>query len=73
MTLSRIFLGLFFLGILMAAVPAAALEGKMPVWRYNAHSSELPFPRSKRAEVRVGVRCLLATAAPIAPGGWQIA
>ena len=50
MTLSRIFLGLFFLGILTAAVPAAALEGKTPVWRYYAHSSELPFPRSKRAE-----------------------
>ena len=58
MTLSRIFLGLFFLGILTAAVPAAALEGKTPVWRYYAHSSELPFPRSKRAEaVWASVAC----------------
>jgi len=50
MNRSCIFLGLLFVGILMAAVPANALEGKAPVWRYNAHTAELPFPRSKRAD-----------------------
>jgi hypothetical protein len=24
--------------------------GKPPVWRYNAHTADLPFPRGKRAE-----------------------
>ena len=47
---SRIILGFLFLAILMAAVPGKALEGKVLVWRYNAHSADLPFPRSKRAE-----------------------
>ena len=47
---SRIISGILFLAILMAAVPAKALEGKAPVWRYNAQSADLPFPRSKRAE-----------------------
>ena len=29
------FLGLLFVAIWMAAVPAKALEGKVPVWRYT--------------------------------------
>lgn len=42
--------GLMFVGIVMAAVPAAAADGKAPPWRYNAHNSDLPFPRSVRGE-----------------------
>ena len=45
-----ILLGLLFIGILMAAGPAAAVDGKTPSWRYNAHSPDLPFPHSRRAE-----------------------
>jgi hypothetical protein len=44
-----ILLGLLFGAILMAAHPAFA-DGRAPTWRYNAHSAELPFPRSARAE-----------------------
>ncbi|HEX3341328.1 MAG TPA: hypothetical protein VHT68_19370 [Pseudolabrys sp.] len=43
-------LGLLFAGILMAAGPAAAVDGKAPSWRYNSHSPDLPFPHSRRAE-----------------------
>jgi hypothetical protein len=42
--------GLLFAGILMAAHPAPAGDGKESPWRYNAHSRELPFPRGARAE-----------------------
>ena len=33
---------------LLPASPAAA--GEVDMWRYNHHSPDLPFPRSKRAE-----------------------
>lgn len=36
--------------ILLAAEPVTAGEGRAPPWRYNNHSSELPFPRGERAE-----------------------
>jgi hypothetical protein len=42
--------GLLLIGIFVMAVPAGAVEGKAPPWRYSAHNPELPFPRSKRAE-----------------------
>ena len=45
-----ILLRLLFVGILFAAHPALAGEGKAPSWRYNARSPDLPFPRSARAE-----------------------
>jgi hypothetical protein len=38
------------IGILMAAYPAFAGDGRAPSWRYNAHSPEPPFPRSARAD-----------------------
>jgi len=41
---------LLLVGIFVMAVPAGAVEGNAPPWRYNAHNPELPFPRSKRAE-----------------------
>ena len=46
---AAIFLGLLFAAVLVMAAPAAA-DQKAPPWRYNAHSPELPFPRSERAE-----------------------
>jgi hypothetical protein len=49
MTRRRILAGLFSIGIVMAAGAAFAAEGKVMSWRYNAHNSELPFPRSERA------------------------
>ena len=54
-----ILLGLLLVGVLMAAAPVAAAEGQAPLWRYNAHNQELPFPRSKRAEFGLGLRHLL--------------
>jgi hypothetical protein len=45
-----VLLGLLLVGVLMAATPVAAAEGRAPSWRYSAHNQELPFPRSKRAE-----------------------
>jgi len=42
--------GLLLVGILMAVGPATALDGKPASWRYNAHSADLPFPHSKRAQ-----------------------
>lgn len=45
-----ILFGLLLVGILMVASPVAALDGKAPSWRYNAHGPDLPFPRGKRAE-----------------------
>lgn len=44
-----ILLGALFAGILLA-FPAMAVDGTAPTWRYNAHSRDLPFPRSARAE-----------------------
>jgi hypothetical protein len=46
----RILSCLLLTGILMAAGPTTAGEGKAPPWRYNNHSSDLPFPRGERAE-----------------------
>ena len=48
--MKRILLGLMFVGILLGACPAMAADGKAPPWRYNAHSADLPFPRSTRVE-----------------------
>lgn len=48
--MKRILLGLMFVGILLGAGPAMAADGKAAPWRYNAHSADLPFPRSTRAE-----------------------
>ena len=48
--MKQILLGIVFAGILMAAGSAIAADGKAQPWRYNAHSPDLPFPRSKRAE-----------------------
>jgi hypothetical protein len=45
-----IVLGLLLVGVLMAATPVAAAEGRAPSGRDNAHNQEQPFPRSKRAE-----------------------
>jgi len=70
---SRIILGFLFLAILMAAVPGKALEGKVLVWRYNAHSADLPFPRSKRAEAYGRPTSAGQTAVRIVPGGWPVA
>ena len=53
-----ILLGLLFGAILMAAHPAFA-DGRAPTWRYNAHSAELPFPRSARAEFGLGLKLVL--------------
>jgi hypothetical protein len=41
--------GLIVLCILVVAGPAAG-DQKAPPWRYNAHSAELPFSRSERAQ-----------------------
>lgn len=48
--MKRIVLGILLASIFMAAGSAIAAEGQAPTWRYNAHSSDLPFPRGKRAE-----------------------
>ena len=48
MTRLRIFLSLVSIGIVLIAGAAYAAEKR--TWRYNAHSSELPFPRSERAQ-----------------------
>ena len=46
-----IFVGLICVVLLAAAAgPAAAADGKAPSWRFNSHGTELPFPRSERAE-----------------------
>jgi len=45
-----ILLGLVYVGFVVVSQPTLAAEGKGSSWRYNAHSAELPFPRSKRAE-----------------------
>lgn len=50
MTRLRIFASLLSIGIVTIAGAAYAGEGKTVTWRYNAHSSELPFPRSERAQ-----------------------
>jgi hypothetical protein len=50
MTRSGIFAGLVATGIVMIASATWAADSKMTSWRYNAHSSELPFPRSERAQ-----------------------
>ena len=42
--------GLILIGIVVTGLPAEAVDGRAPPWRYNAHSSDLPFPRSGRAE-----------------------
>ena len=49
-----IFLGLFCVALLAVAGPAAAVDGKTPIWRFNSHVTELPFPRSERAELSLG-------------------
>jgi hypothetical protein len=50
MTRVGIFFGLVLIGIVTIAGAAYAADGKTTTWRYNAHSSELPFPRSERAQ-----------------------
>jgi hypothetical protein len=51
MTRSGIFAGLVAIGILLLAGAAwAADTNKMTSWRHGAQSSELPFPRSERAQ-----------------------
>jgi hypothetical protein len=50
MTRLRIFASLLSIGIVTIAGAAYAGEGKTVTWRYNAHSAELPFPRSERAQ-----------------------
>jgi hypothetical protein len=46
---SLVFLLAVLLGaILVSGGPATA--GEVAVWRYNRHSPDLPFPRSKRAQ-----------------------
>ena len=50
MTHSRILAGLAAIGILLLAGAAWAADTRTATWRYIAHSSELPFPRSERAQ-----------------------
>jgi hypothetical protein len=50
MTRLRVLAALFLVGILMLAGNASAADGKTTVWRHNGHGSELPFPRSERAQ-----------------------
>ena len=50
MTRSRTLVGLVSIGIVMIAGAAFTAEGKTMTWRYNLHSSDLPFPRSERAQ-----------------------
>jgi hypothetical protein len=50
MTRLRIFAALLSVGILTLTGNACAADGKTTVWRYNGHGSELPFPRSERAQ-----------------------
>lgn len=45
-----IFLALFFVVLLATTGPAAAADGKASSWRFNSHGTDLPFPRSERAE-----------------------
>jgi len=45
---TSILVGLTFVAFMIAS-QAALGDSKNSSWRYNAHSSELPFPRSKRA------------------------
>jgi hypothetical protein len=45
-----ILLGLVCVGFVIVSPVTLAAEGKGSFWRYNAHSPEPPFPRSKRAE-----------------------
>jgi hypothetical protein len=44
-----ILLGIF-VWILMTISPAMSFDEKKPSWRYNAHTRDLPFSRSKRAD-----------------------
>ena len=48
MTRSRTLVGLVSIGIVMIAGAAFAAEGKTMAWRHS--SSDLPFPRSERAQ-----------------------
>ena|ERR1041385_6870095 len=58
MTRSRLLVGLVSVGIMTIAGTTWAADNTMPSWRYNAHSSELPFPRSERAQaVWASQRC----------------
>ena len=50
MTRLRLFAALLPVGIAMLAGNAWAAEGKAAAWRYDGRSSELPFPRSERAQ-----------------------
>ena len=45
-----ILLGLVSVGFVVVSQAALAAEAKGSSWRYDAHSPEPPFPRSKRAE-----------------------
>lgn len=50
MTRPHLIAGLVLIGIVISAGAANAVEGKAATWRYDGHSSELPFPRSERAQ-----------------------
>ena len=46
----KILVALVAMAIVMIAGTTLASDSTMPSWRFNAHSSELPFPRSERAQ-----------------------
>jgi hypothetical protein len=48
--MKQILSGLLIAGILMTGGLAMAADGTPLLWRYNAHTSDLPFPRGKRAQ-----------------------
>jgi hypothetical protein len=48
--MKRILLAVLLAGTFVATGSAIAADEKAPPWRYNAHSSDPPFPRGKRAE-----------------------
>jgi hypothetical protein len=50
MTRSELLAGVVSLVLVIIAGAAWAADNKVPSWRYNAHGSELPFPRSERAQ-----------------------
>lgn len=50
MTRSGLLAGAVSIAIVMIAGATWAADNKMMSWRYNARSSELPFPRSERAQ-----------------------
>ena len=50
MTRLGLLTGLASIGIVMIAGAAFAAEGKTKAWRYNGHSSELPFSRGELAQ-----------------------